>query len=80
MYKENKTGSKMDPCGTPEVRGAEDEERSSIMTEKLLFIKYDLNHCSPAPCRPTRWTEWSTALNAAVSLKPWIKKVNETLV
>ena len=33
MFMENRTGPRMDPCGTPEVRLAEEEERSSIMTE-----------------------------------------------
>jgi len=29
----------MDPCGTPENRGANEEERSPIITEKVLPVR-----------------------------------------
>jgi len=39
VYKENSNGPKIDPCGTPQVRGAILEENSPNFTEKLLLVK-----------------------------------------
>jgi len=39
IYKENKIGPRIEPWGTPQKRGAADEEYSPIITEKLLLAK-----------------------------------------
>lgn len=43
MCKENRKGPRMEPCGTPQESEAHDEKASAAITEKLLFVTYDLN-------------------------------------
>jgi len=49
MYNENKIGPRMEPCGTPQEREAQEEDKSPIIIEKVLFDKYDINHLSAVP-------------------------------
>ena len=39
MYRENKIGARMDPCGTPQEWDAEGEEQLAMLTAKLLFVR-----------------------------------------
>lgn len=42
----------MEPWGTPQARGATEEEASPVITEYVLFHKYDLNQSKAVPLRP----------------------------
>ena len=39
MYNEKRIGPRIDPCGTPQERGAMEEVRSPTITEKVLLDK-----------------------------------------
>lgn len=41
---EKRAEHRMEPWGTPQVRGAVVEEESPRWTEKLLSVRYDTNH------------------------------------
>ena len=62
----------MDPFGTPQGRDECEERRSPIITEKLLFTRYELNHWRAMLRMPTycskqdTGTAWSTVSKAAV--------------
>ena len=55
MYSEKRMGPRMDPWGTPQVRGAGEEEAVPISTVKDLLCRYDLNHCNAVSVMPTSW-------------------------
>ena len=38
MYNKKRVGAKMDPCGTPQVIGAEEEEKVPMLTERESFV------------------------------------------
>lgn len=42
----------MDPWGTPQLRGAEEDENLPKLTEKLVFVKYDLIYLEESPWMP----------------------------
>ena len=48
IFNENSMGAKVEPCGTPYVKGAE-EEYSPMWTEKVFSVSYDfktLQNCT----------------------------------
>ncbi len=49
MYKEKSVGARIDPCRTPQERGATDEECFPIQTENFLLVEYNLNHFKTLP-------------------------------
>lgn len=71
-YNEKRIEPRIDPCDTPQGRDACDEWRSPIITEKLLFARYDLNHWRVVPRMPTYCsrqdtrTAWLTVSKDAV--------------
>lgn len=75
MYNENKEGAKMEPWGTPQVRGATNETEPPMTTEKVLFVRKDLNQIRALPWMPTYCSRrdskipWSTVSNAAARSK-----------
>lgn len=75
MYREKSMGPRMEPWGTPQERGATDEEQFPRWTAKLLSVKYDLNHFRAVPVTPTlcssrdKRIEWLTVLKAEVKSK-----------
>lgn len=50
MYKEKRLGLKTDPCVTPQLTAAEEEE---CFPETYLCDGYELNHDKTEPLRPT---------------------------
>ena len=66
-----RTGPRTDPCGTPQVRGAEAELCEVIPTVDVWDERYEVNHCSETEEMPNqverRWNrmEWSRVSKAA---------------
>jgi len=36
-------GARIDPCATPQESWADEDEKLPSLTEKLVFVRYDLN-------------------------------------
>lgn len=53
-YKENKTGPRHKPWGTPETMGRAEEIELPISTTKVLLCKYDENHFNTIPLMLTQ--------------------------
>lgn len=72
IYSANITGPRIKPWGAPVERGATEDEKSYDITEKDLLERYDENHRSTGPYKPTEcWRRemrraWSTLSNAVV--------------
>lgn len=67
-------GDKIEPCGTPDNRRAEENRWSPRLTQKDGSTKQDLNHFSAVTVMPTYRSKveskiGSTVLNAAVKCK-----------
>ena len=66
-----RTGPRTEPCGTPQVRGAEAELSGEIPTVDVRDERYEVNHCSETEKMPNqverRWSrmEWSRVSKAA---------------
>ena len=52
-YSAKRMGPRIEPWGTPEDRGAEDDIEPPTLTVKPLPVTYDLNHSSAVPFIPT---------------------------
>lgn len=50
----NKSGPNTDPCGTPQVRLADDDFEPQEVTQKDLDSRYDLNQESAEPEMPNQ--------------------------
>ncbi len=46
-------GARIEPCSTPQESLAGNEEKLPNLTEKLIFVKYDLNKLRTVPWMPT---------------------------
>ena len=70
MYIMNKRGPKVDPSGTPQMRGAQQEEASPSITDKDLFNRWETNQSRATSLMPTQFfirlikTCWSTVSKA----------------
>ena len=66
-----RTGPRTEPCGTPKVRGAEEELCGGIPTVDVRDERYEVHHCSETDEMPNqverRWSrmEWSRVSKAA---------------
>ena len=64
-----RTGPRTEPCGTPQVRGDEEELCGGIPTVDVLDEIYKEKHCSETEEMPNRverrWMEWSRVSQAA---------------
>ncbi len=49
-------GARIEPCGTQQESLAGNEEKLPNLTEKLLFVKYDLNQLRTVPWMPTKYS------------------------
>lgn len=68
MYNKNKRGPKMDPCGTPEVRGAVVQERSQVKVinedyhnnykeiENVSWLSLEISVCKAEPGFVRKWS------------------------
>ena len=75
MYMANRIGARIEPCGTPQEMLAGEEKQCPMLTEKVLFERYDLNQARaesviPALCwSRSRRMLWSVVSNAALMSK-----------
>jgi len=58
IYREKRSGLKMNPWGTPQSRGTDAEVHLPIFTVKVLSLRYEANHCNAAPWMPTTFYNW----------------------
>ena len=71
VYKTNSTGPSTEPCGTPNMRGEEEEAELLITTHWFLSGRYDQNHWRAVERMPKtvsrrkRRIWWSIVSNAA---------------
>ena len=52
MYMVKRMGPSTDPCGTPKCNDCSDDSVSFILTDCLLSVMYDGNHCRTVPDMP----------------------------
>ena len=70
-----RTGPRTEPCGTPQVRGAEAELCGGIPTVDVRDERYEVNHCTETEEMQNqverRWSrmKWSTVSKAARRLR-----------
>ena len=72
VYAMNSRGPSTEPCGTEHNTWTMADKQPSYTTRNVLPVRYDLNHCRTAPCKPN-WrssrsssSSWSTVSKAAV--------------
>ncbi len=49
-------GVRIEPCGTPQESLAGKDEKLPNLTEKLIFVKYDLNQLRTVLWMPTKYS------------------------
>ena len=56
MYIGNSNGPKTEPCGTPQVRWAVEDKALPVVTENVLWLRYDLNQQRAESEMPTHFS------------------------
>ncbi len=66
-------GTRIEPCSTPQDSLAGNKDKLPNLTEKLIFVKYDLNQIRTVPWMPTKCSSrdkiilWSTVSKAEIN-------------